>query len=344
VDVAPPDTLGTGTQPSSVGETISLSVADTFISPGSVSLNCRTDAQSNVVYARQLRIAAIPVAKLTIADLNSSYSLTSGSGSPEAIWSYSSKTTTVTVTGSGESGLLNLPRGFWAAFGTAQIQSVSAGAYGECSPHGSGGGSGGQWSITSAGTAGDIQSVSAEYQSDLSNSPGVQGMVCDTYPATVVISNITLSALREGTVSFSYSGHITGTKGSGTPIAMTGYRLYRQPIPMGTPQRLWGPMHLGAGNWLVSTDFDTLIEVAGSPAIVRCQLRAGTHVIDVAVTRLEPGLVTGHPRQSIALLDVVPMSGPHAVTVACGHSGTSLVKIANLVINAIKVGPLTVAP
>ena len=184
--VKPPNSAAQGTGPTGIGEVMVFSVADTLNSAGSARVQCATTSGDLVSYFRLLRIVALPVAKLTVANMNGGASSTVGSASPQAVWGWSVTNTTIAANDNADIATYPIPKGRWWLWSGAVAASGSGAVNGDCISHDAHAAGKALFGLSAPPSAGDVQSISTQYWTSAgTNSTG--RITCATHGADAAI-------------------------------------------------------------------------------------------------------------------------------------------------------------
>ena len=340
--VKTPNSAGTGIGDSGVGEDMFLSVADTLSSPGSAQLRCGTSSGDDVAFLRLLRMVALPVAKLSVANMNGGASSTVGSGSPQAAWGWSVTSTAITANDTADVATHLIPKGKWWIAANAVAASSSGAVSGDCTAHDTHAAGKTLFGLAATPWAGEVQPISTQYwTSAATNATG--HITCSAHGADAAVQQATVAMLRLGKVVSHDIGTATHSYGSGTPLMISGSHSGEVQIQAGTTVgAVWGSMTLPAGKWLLSAHLDARISAGGPAAGVHCELRIGTQAVDLINTRMTTGTSKSTPRQSITFLGAATTTSAQHVKVVCDHSGSATVKVSDFVMSAVQVSAISV--
>jgi hypothetical protein len=316
VSVSPPNSTSTTVGvPSSVNEGISDSVADALGKPNTVSLRCITTAGANHVFIRHIHITAIRVGTLIVKNLASGTPQVYGTGSPEAVWGWHLTTTAVLSGGTSVGSSMSVPAGNWVAVSSSSIYSSSSSfaAYGYCTLQDSGALDQPSWRTANYGQPGDEAVLTAQIGFHSKTTSTIQ-YGCHSFVGGATIFYTYIAALRVSKLTERTSDS-TVSYGNGTPNAVFTSNLPVQDIVSAHPASLTRSIKLGKGSWVVEGTLSTT-ETATKDAVVHCQLKVGSHVLDQANSRLtrQTGLVFS---QDLVFNGSVKLAGPANALLSC---------------------------
>lgn len=340
--VKTPNSAVTGSGDSGIGEDMFLSVADTLGSPGSAQLRCGTSSGDEVAFLRLLRMVALPVAKLSVANMNGGSSSTVGSGSPQAAWGWSVTNTVIAANDTADIAAYPIPKGNWWITANAVAASSSGAVNGDCTAHDAHAAGRTLFGLAATPWAGEVQPFSTQYWTSAATNATAH-ITCSARGSDAAVQQATVAMLRLGKVVSHDIGAGTHSYGSGTPLMISGTHTGETRIQPGTTvSAVWGSMTLPAGKWLLSAHLDARISAGAPAAGVHCELRLGKKAIDLINTRMTTGTNKSTPRQSITFLGAATTTAAQHAKLVCDHSGSATVKASDFVMSAVQVSDIGV--